>query len=65
LFKPDIISNITAMKPIRILLADDHNLVRSGLNSLLSGMNGVEVVAEAANGRQAVALAGSLIAWKE
>ena len=61
MFKPDIISNMTAMKPIRILLADDHNLVRSGLKSLLSGMNGVEVVAEAANGRQAVALAGSLI----
>jgi DNA-binding NarL/FixJ family response regulator len=60
LFKPDKISNMTAMKPIRILLADDHNLVRSGLKSLLSGMSGVEVVAEAANGRQAVDLAGTL-----
>ncbi|HEX7954105.1 MAG TPA: response regulator transcription factor [Burkholderiales bacterium] len=48
------------MDPIRIVLADDHNLVRSGLKSLLSGMTGVEVVAEATNGREAVALAGSL-----
>ena len=47
------------MKPIRIVLADDHNLVRSGLKSLLMGMQGVEVVAEARNGREAVDLAGS------
>jgi DNA-binding NarL/FixJ family response regulator len=42
------------MKPIRIVLADDHNLVRSGLKSLLLGMSGVDVVAEATNGREAV-----------
>ena len=48
------------MKPIRIVLADDHNLVRSGLRSLLSGMKGVAVVAEASNGREAVELAGSV-----
>ena len=48
------------MKPIRIVLADDHNLVRSGLKSLLSGMQGVEVVAEATNGKQAVDLVGAL-----
>src|SRR6266853_928989 len=47
------------MKPLRIVLADDHNLVRSGLKSLLSGMQGVEVVAEAVNGMEAAALAGS------
>jgi DNA-binding NarL/FixJ family response regulator len=47
------------MKPIRILLADDHNLVRSGLKSLLQGMTGVEVVAEAKNGREAVDLVGT------
>lgn len=44
------------MKPIRIVLADDHNLVRSGLKSLLSDMRDVAVVAEASNGRQAVEL---------
>jgi DNA-binding NarL/FixJ family response regulator len=42
------------MKPIRIVLADDHNLVRSGLKSLLLGMSGVDVVAEATNGLEAV-----------
>jgi DNA-binding NarL/FixJ family response regulator len=45
--------------PIKIVLADDHNLVRSGLKSLLMGMQGVEVVAEATNGREAVELARS------
>ncbi len=48
------------MKPIRIVLADDHNLVRSGVKSLLSEMQGVEVVAEATNGKQAVDLVCSL-----
>ncbi|HVY08386.1 MAG TPA: response regulator transcription factor [Burkholderiales bacterium] len=48
------------MKPIRIVLADDHNLVRSGVKSLLLGMQGVDVVAEATNGREAVSLASSL-----
>jgi DNA-binding NarL/FixJ family response regulator len=47
------------MKPIRIVLADDHNLVRSGLRSWLSGMQGVEIVAEAANGKEAVDLVGT------
>lgn len=48
------------MKTIRILLADDHNLVRSGLKSLLSDLKDVEVVAEAGNGRQAVELVASV-----
>lgn len=48
------------MKPIRLILADDHNLVRSGLKSLLSEMKGVEVVAEASNGREAVDLVASV-----
>lgn len=45
------------MKPMRLLLADDHTLVRAGLRALLDGMEGVTVVAEADNGEQAVALA--------
>lgn len=40
------------MKPIRVLLADDHNLVRAGIRALLQTMPEVEVVAEAANGRE-------------
>ncbi|MBI4658980.1 MAG: response regulator transcription factor [Verrucomicrobia bacterium] len=40
------------MSPIRILLADDHTLVRAGIRSLLERIPGVEVVAEAADGRE-------------
>lgn len=42
------------MKPIRILLADDHNVIRGGLRLLLEKQPGFTVVAEAADGRQAV-----------
>ena len=42
---------------IRILLADDQSLIRSGIRSLLEAEDDIEVVAEAADGRQAVALA--------
>ena len=42
------------MKPIRVLLADDHALLREGLRALLSSIDGIEVVAEVANGREAV-----------
>jgi DNA-binding NarL/FixJ family response regulator len=47
------------MKRIRILLADDHDLVRAGVRSLLQGMEGMEVVAEAGDGREALRLAKS------
>lgn len=39
-----------------MLLADDHNLVRAGLRVLLDGLPGVEVVAEARDGQEAVRL---------
>jgi len=42
---------------IRILLADDQALIRSGIRSLLDAEDDIEVVAEAADGRQAVTLA--------
>ncbi len=45
------------MKPIRILLADDHTVVRKGLRLLLESHPGFTVVADAANGREAVAMA--------
>ena len=41
-------------KPIRILLADDHNVMRRGLRLLLESQPGFSVVAEAADGHQAV-----------
>lgn len=45
------------MPPIRILIADDHTLVRQGLRQLCEGLGGFTVVAEAENGSVAVALA--------
>jgi DNA-binding NarL/FixJ family response regulator len=45
---------------IRILLADDHALVRAGMKSLLESAEGFEVVGEAPNGREAVRLAKAL-----
>jgi DNA-binding NarL/FixJ family response regulator len=44
------------MKTIRLLLADDHTLVRAGIRSLLQTIPGIEVVAEAGDGRQALAV---------
>jgi DNA-binding NarL/FixJ family response regulator len=42
---------------IRVVIADDQALVRSGFTMLLSGETGIEVVGEASNGAEAVALA--------
>jgi len=47
-------------EPIRILIADDHFVVRQGLAALLVARNGMEVVGEAATGREAVELARKL-----
>ena len=44
------------MKPIRVLLADDHDLFRAGIRSLLQDLAGIEVVAEAGDGREALRL---------
>ena len=46
------------MTEIRILLADDHDVVRRGLTALLDGTDGFAVVGAAADGEEAVALAG-------
>lgn len=46
--------------PIRILIADDHSLLRAGLRSLLENLEGFEVVGEAANGYEALDLIDSL-----
>lgn len=45
------------MANLRVLLADDHALVRAGMRSLLRDIAGVEVVGEAADGAEALALA--------
>lgn len=48
------------MGPIRIVVADDHRIVREGLVSLLSANGECEVVGEASNGTEAVELAQRL-----
>lgn len=45
------------MKPLRVLLADDHPLMRAGVRSLLAAIGGIEVVAEACDGHEALVLA--------
>ena len=47
-------------KSIRILLADDHPIVREGLRAVLELQSGFEVIAEAANGADALRLALTL-----
>jgi len=48
------------MKKLRILLADDHIVMRTGLRALLERQPNLEVVSESENGRETVTLAGSL-----
>jgi DNA-binding NarL/FixJ family response regulator len=48
------------MSPRSVLLADDHTLVRAGMRALVEGFDGFSVVAEAADGREAVTLAQQL-----
>jgi DNA-binding NarL/FixJ family response regulator len=44
------------MKPKRILLADDHAIVRSGVRAMLETRDDIEIVAEAEDGKQAIEL---------
>jgi DNA-binding NarL/FixJ family response regulator len=47
------------MSPIRVLLVDDHSLIRAGVRTLLERMSGVVVVGEASDGREALDLVRS------
>lgn len=47
------------MKPIRVLIADDHELFRDGLKTLILSTPDVELVAEAASGAEAIQLAAA------
>ena len=48
------------MNPITVLLAEDHKIVREGLRAMLNLEADIQVVGEAENGRQSVALASQL-----
>lgn len=48
------------MVNLRLLLADDHDLMRAGLRSLISGFEGFEVIGEAANGMETLQLVQQL-----
>ncbi|MFF7700201.1 response regulator [Streptomyces lydicus] len=50
----------TPVRPVRVLLCDDHAVVRAGLLALLSSAHGIEVIGEAGDGEEAVALAAAL-----
>ena len=44
------------MKPTRVILADDHKLVRSGFRTMLQSLGNIEIVAESGDGREALEL---------
>jgi DNA-binding NarL/FixJ family response regulator len=49
------------MRKIRVLLADDHTVVRQGLRALLAAEEDIEIIGEAENGRQALQLVKKLL----
>ena len=54
------VEEATQRYPARLLIADDHALVREGLRTMLSGEDGIQVVAEANDGQQALSLCRDL-----
>ena len=48
------------MKPIRVLIADDHALVRAGIRALVEKIEGVVVIGEAGKGNEALELVKQL-----
>jgi len=51
---------VTKLKPIRLVLADDHSLVRAGIRALLEKIDRVEVVGEAGDGQKTLDLMETL-----
>lgn len=47
-------------RPVRVILADDHPLIRQGLRTMLDASEGVEVLAEATNGQELIELTEKL-----
>ena len=63
-FEPDLVPPSpdvpNAVTPLRVLIVDDHQMVREGLRSILSEYEDLTVVGEASTGEQALQLAGTL-----
>jgi len=53
--------NNAPSQTVRVVLADDHDLVRSGIKALLSMVEGVQVIAEARDGKELIALVDDLL----
>lgn len=53
--------NTAPAQPVRVVLADDHDLVRSGIKALLEMIEGVDVIAEAREGQELVGLVDELM----
>src|SRR6185369_8152856 len=51
---------MTAVHPVRVLIADDHALVRAGIRALIESLQFIEVIDEASEGRAAITLAKKL-----
>ena len=49
------------MKPIRVLIADDHALFREGVHAILKSVPDIEIVGEAGTGKEAIKLASDLV----
>jgi PAS domain S-box-containing protein len=56
----ELTTQTSRKQPIRILLVDDHAMVRQGLRSLLDSYTDIEVVGEASNGEEALACVATL-----
>ncbi len=57
----DADSTHNGAEPVRVLIVDDHDLLRRGIETILSAEPDIEVVGEAVNGAQAVDLVAELL----
>ena len=51
---------MTESRPVRVMIVDDHGMLRAGLRLFLAGADGLEFVGEASGGKQAIALCAQL-----